>query len=53
VGYARTEGRWEVALFARNLTDEHNLQGGIDFNNNTGFVNDPRFYGVSFHTALR
>jgi iron complex outermembrane receptor protein len=53
VGYARTDGTWEVALFARNLTNEHNLQGGIDFNNNTGFVNDPRFYGVSFHTALR
>ena len=53
VGYARTDGTWEVALFARNLTNEHNLQGGIDFNNNTGFVNDPRFYGISFHTALR
>ncbi len=53
LGYARRNGAWEVALFARNLTDERNLKGGIDFNNNTGFVNDPRIVGVSFSTALR
>ena len=36
-----------MALFARNITDEDNVKGGIDFNNNTGFVNDPRVIGIS------
>jgi outer membrane receptor protein involved in Fe transport len=47
IGYAAIDGRWEVALFARNITDEDNLKGGIDFNNNTAFVNEPRTFGVS------
>ena len=47
IGYAPLDGNWEVALFARNITDEDNVKGGIDFNNNTGFVNEPRTFGVS------
>jgi outer membrane receptor protein involved in Fe transport len=47
VGYAADDGRWEVALFGRNITNEHNLKGGIDFNNNTAFVNEPRTIGIS------
>ena len=47
IGYAALDGRWEVAVFARNITDEDNVRGGIDFNNNTGFVNDPRTFGIS------
>ena len=31
----------------RNITDEDNVKGGIDFNNNTGFVNEPRTFGIS------
>ena len=48
-GYRTTSGSydWEVAAFARNITDEENVQGGVDFNNNTAFVNEPRIYGVS------
>jgi hypothetical protein len=38
---------WEVAAFVRNLTDEDNVKGGIDFNNNTAFVNDPRTFGLA------
>ena len=41
-------GKYEAALFGRNITDEENLKGAIDFNNNTGFVNEPRVLGVSF-----
>jgi iron complex outermembrane receptor protein len=37
---------YEVALFARNLTDEVVVQNGIDFNNLTGMTNDPRMVGV-------
>jgi len=47
LGYAKSDGAYEVALFARNITDEVNLKGGIDFNNNTGFVNEPRVIGIS------
>ena len=47
VGYAKQDGTFEVALFARNITDADNVKGGIDFNNNTAFVNDPRVIGLS------
>jgi hypothetical protein len=46
-GWARTDGSLEIAAFARNITDEDNIKGGIDFNNNTAFVNEPRTFGVS------
>jgi len=48
-GYRQTSGQydWEVAGFVRNITDEENMQGGIDFNNNTAFDNEPRIYGAS------
>lgn len=36
----------EAAVYARNITDEANVIGGIDFNNLTAFVNEPRTYGV-------
>ena len=45
--YVGNDGQWELAAFARNLTDEENLKGGIDFNNLTGFVNEPRIFGVN------
>ena len=47
-GYIANGGQWELSVFARNLTDEENLKGGIDFNNLTGFVNEPRIFGVNF-----
>lgn len=48
VGYAGNDGRWELAAFARNITNEDNVLGVIDFNNNTAFVNEPRVIGASF-----
>jgi iron complex outermembrane receptor protein len=47
-GYVANDGQWELAVFARNLTDEENLKGGIDFNHHTGFDNEPRIFGVNF-----
>jgi len=47
LGYGRTDGAYEVAVFARNITNEVNLRGAIDFNNLTGFVNEPRIVGIS------
>ncbi len=52
LGYRRNDGAYELAFYARNITDEVNLKGGIDFNNNTGFVNEPRVVGFTF-TARR
>ena len=46
-GFVAASGRWDAALFGRNITDESNLKGVIDFNNNTGFVNDRRIWGVT------
>ena len=48
VGYRWNEGAYEAAFYARNITDEDNVKGVIDFNNNTGFVNEPRVMGISF-----
>ena len=46
-GVTFNEGRWELAIFGRNITDEENLVGGIDFNNLTGYDNEPAVYGVT------
>jgi outer membrane receptor protein involved in Fe transport len=53
IGYARRDGSFELAAFVRNITDEENVKGGIDFNNNTGFVNEPRIFGLSLRTRMR
>lgn len=44
VGY-KTD-RYELSGFIRNITDTTQAVGGIDFNNLTGFVNEPRIFGV-------
>jgi iron complex outermembrane receptor protein len=46
LGYAWHRTQYEVALFARNLTDETIVRNAIDFNNLTGMINDPRVIGV-------
>jgi iron complex outermembrane recepter protein len=39
---------YEVALFVRNLTNEQQAIGAVDFTNNTAIVNEERFYGAEF-----
>lgn len=46
VGYRNLDTGWDIALFGRNITDEHNVLGFVDFSNNTGFVNEPRIWGI-------
>jgi iron complex outermembrane recepter protein len=48
VGYLWSMGDYEIAAFGRNITDQTRIVGGIDFNNLTGFINEPRTYGVEF-----
>jgi iron complex outermembrane receptor protein len=43
---ADLDGTREIAVYGRNITDETRLVGGIDFNNLTGFINNPRIWGV-------
>lgn len=48
VGYAWDYGNYDVALYGRNITNQIRAVGGIDFNNLTGFINEPRLWGVEF-----
>ncbi|MGH8030954.1 MAG: TonB-dependent receptor [Luteimonas sp.] len=48
VGYNWDYGNYEVAAFGRNITDTTRVVGAIDFNNLTGFLNEPRTFGVEF-----
>jgi len=52
VGYDWDAGKREVALFGRNILDKKAITGGIDFNNLTGYVNEPRIWGVQFRAEL-
>ena len=51
-GYDWDGGKYEVAAFARNITNQIRVTGGIDFNNRTGFINDPRTFGVQFKSTF-
>lgn len=46
------DNEYEVSLFVRNLTDEQVIIGGVDFNNNSGMVNEERFYGAEFKVSF-
>ena len=48
VAYINYDGNYEVGVFGRNVTDQDNIKGAVDFNNLTGFVNEPRTFGVDF-----
>ena len=45
LGY-RSDNGLDVALVGRNITDELTVDGGINFNNLTAFINEPAFWGV-------
>ncbi|MDQ7078258.1 MAG: TonB-dependent receptor [Robiginitomaculum sp.] len=47
VGYARNDKAFDFGFYVRNITNERNVIGGIDFNNLTGFTKDPRTFGIS------
>jgi iron complex outermembrane receptor protein len=44
IGY-RTD-RYDIAGFVRNITNDESAVSGIDFNNLTAMVNEPRIWGV-------
>ncbi len=53
IGYVFPDKVWETALYVRNITDKANLQGGIDFDNLTGFVSDPRVIGFQISAHMQ
>ncbi|GAW97266.1 MULTISPECIES: TonB-dependent receptor [Colwellia] len=46
------DNEYEVSAFVRNLTDEQVIIGGVDFNNNSGMVNEERFVGAAFKVSF-
>jgi iron complex outermembrane receptor protein len=52
IGYNWNQGDYGVAVFGRNITDQTRIVGGIDFNNLTGFLNEPRTVGVEFNAKF-
>ncbi len=44
IGYKRAN--YDISAFVRNITGDTSAVGGIDFNNLTGFVNEPRIWGI-------
>lgn len=58
-GGVRTGYMWEtenngydLSLFVRNLTDEQQAIGAVDFSNNTAIVNEERFVGAEFKVSF-
>jgi iron complex outermembrane receptor protein len=48
LGLKLNSGKYDVAVFCRNCTNKIVAIGGIDFDDNTGMINDPRIIGVQF-----
>jgi iron complex outermembrane receptor protein len=46
-------GSNEVSLFGRNIFDQEVIVGGIDFNNLTGFVNEPARWGLQYRYTFQ
>jgi len=52
LGYNWSNAKYEAAVFARNITNQTRVTGAIDFNNLTGFINEPRMWGVQFKATF-
>ena len=48
IKWAPDNGDYSISLWGRNLTNQTRVVGAIDFNNLTGFLNEPRTWGVEF-----
>jgi len=52
LGYVWGQGKYEFAVFGRNITNQIRIVGGIDFDNLTGFINEPRMWGAQFRASF-
>ena len=46
IGYRFNQGEFEISAFGRNIFNDTSVLGAIDFNNFSGFVNEPAVFGV-------
>lgn len=53
-GYSWFSGdnEYDIALFGRNITNEQQAIGAVDFSNNTAIVNEERFWGAEFKVSF-
>ena len=52
IGYKWNNDKFDVAIYGRNITNQIRVVGGIDFNNLTGFINEPRIWGLQFKAVF-
>jgi iron complex outermembrane receptor protein len=52
IGYDWDGGKRDISLFCRNCTNQIRVLGGIDFDNLTGYINQPRTWGAQFRASL-
>jgi iron complex outermembrane recepter protein len=50
-GYSWGDGKYEIAAYSRNITNQIQVVAAIDFNNLTGIVNEPRSWGLQFRAS--
>lgn len=50
VGYTFDNDRSEISIFGRNLTNHISPIGGLDFDNFTAYVSEPRIWGIEVKT---
>jgi iron complex outermembrane receptor protein len=48
LGYQWADKKYDIAAFCRNCTNQIRVIGAIDFDNLTGYINDPRIFGAQF-----
>ncbi|GAB5413489.1 MAG: TonB-dependent receptor [Congregibacter sp.] len=46
IGYRNLDKNFSIGFFGRNITDEENVLGGIDFANLLAYTNEPRAWGI-------
>ncbi|WP_394173367.1 TonB-dependent receptor [Thalassotalea litorea] len=51
-GWETDAQEYDVSLFVRNMTDEQQAIGAVDFTNNTAIVNEERFVGAEFKVSF-
>jgi len=52
LGYEWADGKYDAGLFCRNCTNQIRAIGGIDFDNLTAYINDPRIVGLKFRAKF-
>ncbi len=52
LGYTWNNDKYDIAAFCRNCANQIRVIGAIDFENATGFINDPRIFGAQLRARF-